>query len=650
MPNVPKLKAIYINKRNLFLISLVPLIILFGLSSIFFLFYYPKQVKGITQQTPTIITLNPSKDARIFQYSPNMKGGSHIYLNVGTDNGTYLEWSLLEFDLFSVPPGFDIDKAELQLYQYTAGNGANDGQLVGVRNITGTWEELGVTWNNKPAWGDTYDYRAITKANDWKTWDITNLVKDWFSGAKINYGLYLFTDDKSFLNSFRVFHSKESNSANYRPKLVLTDLPECDGGPSGEIFPSDAWYACYYQGQIDSTNFLGSAKTIISQPLNFNWGTGVIFEGKSDNVSASFRRLVDFTPGYYKFTIESDDAVSLSVGTYEIYKPQDLYQPTGYNSYTSEPIYLKGKKQIIVLWHEDTGNALLRLSWQNVAVQEKTIIGVDADISGNTATSLDSINSCISVTSGQTFDVDLFARDINILSAQGVSLDYDPSLVEVSKINSQMFLASKSGSSLLTDSTEINNTKGHSFVGAVDTNTVVNQSVESGSGVLARITLRALKPGVAILNITPTDVNKDSVVDYGSAFSNAGGYAIIDTNKDGIFDGQASNSIIAIGQPCVDDFDNDGFADDKELYIGTDPFDACSDNISDPAWPFDINNDTKVNVGDILKFSAEGVLLTKEGDPKFNRRYDLNADRKVNVGDILLYSAKSVLLTKCSNL
>jgi len=97
------------------------------------------------------------------------------------------------------------------------------------------------------------------------------------------------------------------------------------------------------------------------------------------------------------------------------------------------------------------------------------------------------------------------------------------------------------------------------------------------------------------------------------------------------------------------DDDNDGFNDDKERYIGTDPLDACSDNTSDPAWPFDINNDTKVNVGDILKFSAEGVLLTKEGDPKFNRRYDLNADRKVNVGDILLYPAKNVLLTKCSN-
>ena len=99
----------------------------------------------------------------------------------------------------------------------------------------------------------------------------------------------------------------------------------------------------------------------------------------------------------------------------------------------------------------------------------------------------------------------------------------------------------------------------------------------------------------------------------------------------------------------LEDSDHDGFSYETEMYIGTDPFDACSDNISDPAWPFDINNDTKVNVGDILKFSAESVLLTKEGDPKFNRRYDLNADRKVNVGDILLYSAKNVLLTKCSN-
>ncbi|OGH37465.1 MAG: hypothetical protein A3B44_02505 [Candidatus Levybacteria bacterium RIFCSPLOWO2_01_FULL_38_21] len=97
------------------------------------------------------------------------------------------------------------------------------------------------------------------------------------------------------------------------------------------------------------------------------------------------------------------------------------------------------------------------------------------------------------------------------------------------------------------------------------------------------------------------------------------------------------------------DDDNDKFTDTKEIFIGTDPLDACSDNRSDPAWPFDINNDTRANVLDINSFSVAGVLNTWEGNPKYNRRYDLNADRKVNVLDINLYSARGVLNTWCSN-
>jgi len=97
------------------------------------------------------------------------------------------------------------------------------------------------------------------------------------------------------------------------------------------------------------------------------------------------------------------------------------------------------------------------------------------------------------------------------------------------------------------------------------------------------------------------------------------------------------------------DSDNDGFADNVERYIGTDPLDSCPDNLNDPAWPFDIDNNAYIDVRDILKIAAAGVLLTKEGDPKFNRRYDLNANGKINVEDLLLYSAKKVLMTRCSN-
>jgi subtilisin-like proprotein convertase family protein len=89
------------------------------------------------------------------------------------------------------------------------------------------------------------------------------------------------------------------------------------------------------------------------------------------------------------------------------------------------------------------------------------------------------------------------------------------------------------------------------------------------------------------------------------------------------------------------DQDNDGFMDDKELYIGTDPQDACPDGPSDDAWPFDINMDTRVDILDVLLYKR------KLAPNPYDRRYDLNADGSVDILDVLLY--KPVLGTSCTN-
>lgn len=83
---------------------------------------------------------------------------------------------------------------------------------------------------------------------------------------------------------------------------------------------------------------------------------------------------------------------------------------------------------------------------------------------------------------------------------------------------------------------------------------------------------------------------------------------------------------------CIDDTDCDGWTDDEESYIGTDPLDNCPNNPSHAAWPLDINNDTAVTVvGDVLNYSGR---IGDTGPP----RYDLNADGAITVvGDVLLY-------------
>ena len=86
------------------------------------------------------------------------------------------------------------------------------------------------------------------------------------------------------------------------------------------------------------------------------------------------------------------------------------------------------------------------------------------------------------------------------------------------------------------------------------------------------------------------------------------------------------------------DSDNDGFDDTVEAYLGTDPLDACPDEIgAHDAWPLDINMDRAVTVvGDALNY--RGRIGAEPGDPEWLQRLDFNMDSMISVvGDALLY-------------
>jgi hypothetical protein len=89
-----------------------------------------------------------------------------------------------------------------------------------------------------------------------------------------------------------------------------------------------------------------------------------------------------------------------------------------------------------------------------------------------------------------------------------------------------------------------------------------------------------------------------------------------------------------------DDYDGDRFTDEKETYVGTDPTDACPDDLTDDAWPLDVNKDGQVRVvGDVLNF--RGRIGAKPGDPNWWQRLDFNADGEIRVvGDVLMYRGR----------
>ena len=76
--------------------------------------------------------------------------------------------------------------------------------------------------------------------------------------------------------------------------------------------------------------------------------------------------------------------------------------------------------------------------------------------------------------------------------------------------------------------------------------------------------------------------------------------------------------------------------------MGTDPQDNCADNLSDPAFPPDMNNDKKINVGDILA----GFYGKISPPANYTRRSDFDADGDIDTGDVII-GYRDRMLTTC---
>jgi hypothetical protein len=182
------------------------------------------------------------------------------------------------------------------------------------------------------------------------------------------------------------------------------------------------------------------------------------------------------------------------------------------------------------------------------AAQVSIAIGIDADPAGNTATSLGPIDSCVSVSNGETFQVDLFVTDVVDLLAWEAYFAYDMTIVNVLDRDVEMFQAANPGSNMFDVSESLPDIDGWYRVAAADL--AEPPAPDSGSGVLARLTLKAVGPGVSPASLSPIDLNGDGTIDLGPFLNDFQGEPIGDLDGDRFFDGPTVNAQIAVDTAC----------------------------------------------------------------------------------------------------
>ena len=170
------------------------------------------------------ITLQPGaegKDAYVMDIFSEDNFGDIIFLSVGVFTVPFAR-SYLQFDLSPIPPEAVILDANLGLYYDSSYELTS--LPIDLYEVTESWEENTLTWDNQPASSnEAADIQIIpaSQTNDFVYWYIGHLVKGWHKGSITNDGIVLRDTDESSDDGGVDFFSSDWPTASQRPKLII---------------------------------------------------------------------------------------------------------------------------------------------------------------------------------------------------------------------------------------------------------------------------------------------------------------------------------------------------------------------------------------------------------------------------------------------
>lgn len=201
-----------------------------------------------------------------YTYGQQNDGIDSGSMYVGKISGYGQTESYVKFDLPTLGVADKVINAIVGIYLIDCDNGLQ----VDVKRLLQTWDNQTVKWNNRPtnntSWQNSpiIDYKVLEHGEEpgWVNFEITDLVRGWYSGEYANYGISLTTEKTTaskayFLNSF--FYENQQTKArpilyvNYRNMSGYEDYWSYTGLSAGR------------NGAVSVNNYNGNL--VFTQPL-----------------------------------------------------------------------------------------------------------------------------------------------------------------------------------------------------------------------------------------------------------------------------------------------------------------------------------------------------------------------------------------------
>jgi Cohesin domain len=170
--------------------------------------------------------------------------------------------------------------------------------------------------------------------------------------------------------------------------------------------------------------------------------------------------------------------------------------------------------------------------------QSSSMIGIDVIPDTNRPASLGELETCASAESGDVFAVDVFINNVDALTKWEARVEYDSDVLSLEEVDYNQFLVSTGGSvfpSLFDSESE-----GRYFLAAAE----VQTAPDSGSGTLARLTMRAVDEGRTTVRVVSTPGY------LGPQLSGVGGVPVGDSTGDAIWDGDYLEGDVVVDGDC----------------------------------------------------------------------------------------------------